>query len=362
MYFVALYDYDAVDDTELSLQEGDHLTLISKDDSGWWEGKTMNGKTGVFPANYVEEISEQEAIRVGLVAVEPPKPAAPPPPASIPPEMLQQTAQAAPVEVGAPAVANTAEIAALEDDIAAAKADLTAALTHSKEMEEKVKELTAELQEAKAVSHANAEQVKALEAQMETTLAAHGQKEADLQAQLSAAQTALTNAQAVAATASASATDGSGDEVLRSQNAAMTQELSTLQAAHAECERLTKESQDALSKSEAVNADLQSRVDLSKQQYEELKKENENLKSELATVRQQKTAPATMAPPSKAEQRAPAPAPAAATTASSSSSSDMTRSDSQVLKDAQDRTLSVVDSNDPSQLSVKDKMRLFQQR
>ena len=358
MYFVALYDYDAVDDTELSLQEGDHLTLISKDDSGWWEGKTMNGKTGVFPANYVEEISEQEAIRVGLVAVEPPKPAAPPPPASIPPEMLQQTAQAAPVEVGAPAVANTAEIAALEDDIAAAKADLTAALTHSKEMEEKVKELTAELQEAKAVSHANAEQVKALEAQMETTLAAHGQKEADLQAQLSAAQTALTNAQAVAATASASATDGSGDEVLRSQNAAMTQELSTLQAAHAECERLTKESQDALSKSEAVNADLQSRVDLSKQQYEELKKENENLKSELATVRQQKTAPATMAPPSKAEQRAPAPA--ATTTASSSS--DMTRSDSQVLKDAQDRTLSVVDSNDPSQLSVKDKMRLFQQR
>eukprot|EP00300_Choanocystis_sp_HF-7_P021321 c20764_g1_i3.p1 GENE.c20764_g1_i3~~c20764_g1_i3.p1 ORF type:complete len:851 (+),score=192.87 c20764_g1_i3:64-2616(+) len=64
----ALYDYEAQEDDYLSIKAGDIITLTNKDDSGWWEGE-LNGKSGFFPSNYVEEIAP------------PPKPkaAAPPP-------------------------------------------------------------------------------------------------------------------------------------------------------------------------------------------------------------------------------------------------------------------------------------------
>jgi hypothetical protein len=49
---VALYDFEAVNAEELNIQQGDRIIVVKKDDSGWWEG-TLNGQTGVFPANYV---------------------------------------------------------------------------------------------------------------------------------------------------------------------------------------------------------------------------------------------------------------------------------------------------------------------
>merc|ERR1711991_115079 len=43
---------------ELSFCEDDVITIIEKDDSGWWHGE-LNGKVGVFPAaDWVEEISQ----------------------------------------------------------------------------------------------------------------------------------------------------------------------------------------------------------------------------------------------------------------------------------------------------------------
>ncbi|KAI6220129.1 hypothetical protein M3Y99_01614800 [Aphelenchoides fujianensis] len=50
----AAYAYDAQDTDELSFQEGQIIELIKKDDSGWWQGR-IGPKTGLFPANYVEE-------------------------------------------------------------------------------------------------------------------------------------------------------------------------------------------------------------------------------------------------------------------------------------------------------------------
>jgi bifunctional DNA-binding transcriptional regulator/antitoxin component of YhaV-PrlF toxin-antitoxin module len=50
---VALYDFEAVNAEELNIKEGDVIIVTKKDDSGWWEG-SLNGQTGVFPANYVE--------------------------------------------------------------------------------------------------------------------------------------------------------------------------------------------------------------------------------------------------------------------------------------------------------------------
>ena len=52
------YSYTAKNDDELSLKEGDIITLISKEtqDKGWGLGE-LNGKTGVFPDNFVTLIN-----------------------------------------------------------------------------------------------------------------------------------------------------------------------------------------------------------------------------------------------------------------------------------------------------------------
>ena len=52
----ALYDYDATEANELSMREGDILTLLEKDESGWWRGRSAEGNEGVFPSNFVEVI------------------------------------------------------------------------------------------------------------------------------------------------------------------------------------------------------------------------------------------------------------------------------------------------------------------
>ncbi|KAI9273305.1 hypothetical protein EDC94DRAFT_644570 [Helicostylum pulchrum] len=49
---VALYDFQAVNAEELNIKQGDTIIVTNKDDSGWWEG-TLNGQSGIFPANYV---------------------------------------------------------------------------------------------------------------------------------------------------------------------------------------------------------------------------------------------------------------------------------------------------------------------
>ncbi|CAL8405622.1 unnamed protein product [Arctogadus glacialis] len=50
----ALYNYQAVDDTEISFNPHDLITGIEMVDKGWWRGYAPNGHNGLFPANYVE--------------------------------------------------------------------------------------------------------------------------------------------------------------------------------------------------------------------------------------------------------------------------------------------------------------------
>ncbi|PYI21139.1 hypothetical protein BO99DRAFT_401199 [Aspergillus violaceofuscus CBS 115571] len=50
---VALYDYEAAEDNELSFPEGAEITYIEFPDDDWWFGH-YDGKTGLFPANYVQ--------------------------------------------------------------------------------------------------------------------------------------------------------------------------------------------------------------------------------------------------------------------------------------------------------------------
>lgn len=50
---VAIYDYCADKEDELSFSENSIIYVIKKNDDGWYEG-VMDGLTGLFPGNYVE--------------------------------------------------------------------------------------------------------------------------------------------------------------------------------------------------------------------------------------------------------------------------------------------------------------------
>ncbi|PRD32202.1 UNVERIFIED_CONTAM: Abl interactor 2 [Trichonephila clavipes] len=50
---VAIYDYSADKEDELSFSENSIIYVIKKNDDGWYEG-VMDGVTGLFPGNYVE--------------------------------------------------------------------------------------------------------------------------------------------------------------------------------------------------------------------------------------------------------------------------------------------------------------------
>ena len=52
-YAVALYDYQAGDDDEISFDPDDEITELEFLDEGWWRG-TCHGVNGLFPSNYVE--------------------------------------------------------------------------------------------------------------------------------------------------------------------------------------------------------------------------------------------------------------------------------------------------------------------
>lgn len=53
----ALYDYAAQDPTDLALFKGDQIEIIEKLNNDWWKGRGPSGAEGIFPANYVKEVS-----------------------------------------------------------------------------------------------------------------------------------------------------------------------------------------------------------------------------------------------------------------------------------------------------------------
>ncbi|KAI8147369.1 hypothetical protein BJV82DRAFT_642847 [Fennellomyces sp. T-0311] len=56
-YVVALYDYDAQTEGDLSFRKDDKIELIERtpDQNDWWTGR-LHGVTGIFPGNYVSEL------------------------------------------------------------------------------------------------------------------------------------------------------------------------------------------------------------------------------------------------------------------------------------------------------------------
>lgn len=56
----ALYDYEAQDASALSFRRNDVIEVLTRLDSGWWDG-LLGEERGWFPSNYVTVISDQEA-------------------------------------------------------------------------------------------------------------------------------------------------------------------------------------------------------------------------------------------------------------------------------------------------------------
>lgn len=56
-----LFPYEAANEDELTLKEGDLIMLLSREvaDKGWWKGE-LRGKVGVFPDNFVEVVQQEE--------------------------------------------------------------------------------------------------------------------------------------------------------------------------------------------------------------------------------------------------------------------------------------------------------------
>eukprot|EP01088_Endostelium_zonatum_P007015 TRINITY_DN19168_c0_g1_i1.p1 TRINITY_DN19168_c0_g1~~TRINITY_DN19168_c0_g1_i1.p1 ORF type:complete len:242 (+),score=58.31 TRINITY_DN19168_c0_g1_i1:80-805(+) len=48
----AVFDYEGVDEDELTFSRGDEITIFEQCEDGWWTGE-LKGKFGVFPYNYV---------------------------------------------------------------------------------------------------------------------------------------------------------------------------------------------------------------------------------------------------------------------------------------------------------------------
>ncbi|XP_071504094.1 SH3 domain-containing kinase-binding protein 1-like [Diadema antillarum] len=70
-----IFDYDPKNNDELQLRKGDIVVVLDKDagDSGWWRGE-LNGKEGVFPDNFTEEIPPEDKSKKKTPAPGPARP------------------------------------------------------------------------------------------------------------------------------------------------------------------------------------------------------------------------------------------------------------------------------------------------
>ncbi|GIY46345.1 CD2-associated protein [Caerostris extrusa] len=71
-----IFPYESQNEDELSLKEGDIITVLSKEieDKGWWRGE-LNNRIGVFPDNFCETHKSRRTLKI--------PPAKPPPPPEI---------------------------------------------------------------------------------------------------------------------------------------------------------------------------------------------------------------------------------------------------------------------------------------
>ncbi|XP_078137915.1 tyrosine-protein kinase TXK [Centroberyx gerrardi] len=60
---VAMYDFTAKEDTDLTLHQGEEYIILHKQDQLWWRAQDRHGSKGFIPSNYVTEKNRIEANR-----------------------------------------------------------------------------------------------------------------------------------------------------------------------------------------------------------------------------------------------------------------------------------------------------------
>ena len=54
---IARFDFTASEAEELSFHRGDVIEVLGQEDINWWRGRiSSTGATGLFPANYVDNL------------------------------------------------------------------------------------------------------------------------------------------------------------------------------------------------------------------------------------------------------------------------------------------------------------------
>ncbi|XP_056125285.1 CD2-associated protein isoform X1 [Rhinichthys klamathensis goyatoka] len=66
----ALFEYVPLNEDELELKVGDIIDITEEVEEGWWSG-SMNGKSGLFPSNFVKEVDSTEDTETSDVTEEP---------------------------------------------------------------------------------------------------------------------------------------------------------------------------------------------------------------------------------------------------------------------------------------------------
>ncbi|RMD42611.1 hypothetical protein DV735_g2504, partial [Chaetothyriales sp. CBS 134920] len=74
----AEYDYEAAEDNEVSLREGEIVSDIQKVDPDWWLVRNEAGETGLVPSNYLQELEDEPASSAAVHPAPVPSPAADP--------------------------------------------------------------------------------------------------------------------------------------------------------------------------------------------------------------------------------------------------------------------------------------------
>ncbi|NXA50234.1 YRK kinase, partial [Nothocercus julius] len=60
--FVALYDYEARTEEDLTFEKGEKFHIINNTEGDWWEARSLSsGATGYIPSNYVAPVDSIQA-------------------------------------------------------------------------------------------------------------------------------------------------------------------------------------------------------------------------------------------------------------------------------------------------------------